>query len=204
MESTSRPLPGIDGTTDPKRTVPAPAGGTEGGHDGGADRTLMWSPSAQRTQGSRMRAFQRWVAEHRGVQTTDYRSLHEWSVTDLAGFWGAVWEYFEVLASVQPQFGRPGAVLADESMPGATWFPGTRLNYAQNMLRHAAERPDEVAIIGEHETLAATTLTWGELEGQVAALAAQLRRLGVRPGDRVAAVLPHIPQTVVALLATAS
>lgn len=184
-------------------TRPAPAD-TGAGHDGDGDRTLMWSPSAQRTEGSRMRAFQRWVAEHRGVQTTDYRSLHEWSVTDLEGFWGAVWEYFEVMASVQPDMSRAGAVLANESMPGADWFPGTRLNYAQNLLRHAADRPDEVAIIGEHETLAATTLTWGELEGQVATLAAELRRLGVGPGDRVAAVLPHIPQTVVALLATAS
>lgn len=183
-------------------SVPAPENAD--GPDGGTGRALMWAPSAGRVQGSRMHDFQRWVAEHRGVQTTDYRSLHEWSVTDLAGFWGSVWEYFEVLASVQPKMSRPGAVLADDSMPGADWFPGTRLNYAQNLLRHATERPDDVAIIGEHETLAATTLTWGELENQVAALAAELRRLGVGPGDRVAAVLPHIPQTVVALLATAS
>jgi acetoacetyl-CoA synthetase len=167
-------------------------------------RTLLWSPRAGRVEASRMRDFQRWVAEHRGVRTASYRDLHRWSVTDLEGFWGAVWEYFEVVASVQPELSAPGAVLADDSMPGAAWFPGVRLNYAQNLLRHAAERPDEVAVIGEHESRTATTWTWAELEAKVAALAAELRRLGVGPGDRVAAVLPHIPQTVVALLATAS
>jgi acetoacetyl-CoA synthetase len=162
-------------------------------------RVLMWTPAEARVEGSRMRDFQRWVAEHRGVSTDDYQSLHQWSVADLAGFWGSVWEYFDVVASRQPD-----TVLGDDSMPGADWFPGARLNYAENMLRHAAGRPDEVAVIGEHESLAGTTLTWRELEGQVAALAAELRRLGVGPGDRVAAVLPHIPQAVVGLLATAS
>jgi acetoacetyl-CoA synthetase len=185
-------------------SVPVQDTETGNGPDGGDGRVLMWAPSAGRVEGSRMRHFQRWVAEHRGVKTSSYRDLHRWSVTDLEGFWGAVWEYFEVVASVPPELSAPGAVLASEAMPGAEWFPGVRLNYAQNLLRHAATRPEEVAVIGEHETLAATTLTWGELEGQVASLAAELRRLGVRPGDTVAAVLPHIPQTVVALLATAS
>ncbi|GAB3710301.1 acetoacetate--CoA ligase [Nocardiopsis oceani] len=175
-----------------------------GAASGGDVRQPMWTPSAARVDGSRMRDFQRWVAEYRGVQTSDYTSLHRWSVSDLEGFWGAVWEYFGVLASRKPDLTRPGSVLADDSMPGSSWFPGARLNYAENLLRHAADRPDDVAIIGEHEELAATSLTWSELEAQVAALAAELRRLGVRPGDRVAAVLPHIPPTVVALLATAS
>jgi acetoacetyl-CoA synthetase len=192
VESTSRTVQGSGDATDPVRTAPEEASG----HDG---RTQMWTPSAARVEGSRMRRFQHWAAEHRGVQATTYRDLHEWSVTDLAGFWGAVWEYFDVVASAQPD-----TVLADDSMPGAEWFPGARLNYAENMLRHATQRPDDVAIIGEHETMAASTLTWGQLEAQVASLAAELRRLGVGPGDRVAAVLPHIPQTVVALLATAS
>jgi acetoacetyl-CoA synthetase len=180
-------------------SVPAPEDTSGRRPDDGTGRVRMWTPSASRTEGSRMRDFQRWVAEHRGVPTGDYRSLHEWSVTDLEGFWGSVWEYFGVVASRQPK-----TVLANDSMPGADWFPGARLNYAENLLRHAAQRPDEVAIIGEHESLESTTLTWRELEEQVAALAAELRRLGVQPGDTVAAVLPHIPQTVVALLATAS
>lgn len=179
----------------------APESGTTSRDDG---RQLMWTPSAARVEGSRMRGFQRWIDEYRGARTSDYASLHRWSVTDLEGFWGAIWEYFGVLASSRPDLSAPGSVLADDSMPGSSWFPGARLNFAENLLRHAADRPDDIAIIGEHEELAATSLTWSELEAQVAALAAELRRLGVRRGDRVAAVLPHIPHTVVALLATVS
>lgn len=186
-------------------TVPASETPQAEGNEGpdGA-RHLMWTPSRSRVEGSRMRDFQRWVAEHRGVRTTSYAELHTWSVEDLEGFWGAVWEYFDVVASVPPELSRRGAVLADDTMPGASWFPGVKLNYAENILRHAAARPDATALVGEHEGLPATTLSWGELEAQVAALAARLRELGVEPGDTVAAVLPHIPQTVVALLATAS
>ncbi|GAA1365174.1 acetoacetate--CoA ligase [Arthrobacter rhombi] len=195
-----------------RAVITPPAANSTSGDDAGAgtadtghgDRQLMWTPSTARVEGSRMLDFQRWAADHRGATARDYASLHQWSVTDLEGFWGAVWEYFGVEASVQPDLSRPGAVLANDTMPGASWFPGVKLNYAENMLRHAADRPDEIAIVGEHEQLAATALTWGELEAQVAALAAELRRLGVEPGDTVAAVLPHIPQAVVALLATAS
>ena len=163
------------------------------------ERKPLWTPSVQRAEGSDMFAFQRWLKEHRGVSTTDYSSLHEWSVTEVGDFWGAIWDYFGVIASVQPK-----GTLVDEKMPGATWFPGARLNYAENLLKHARQRPHDVALIGEHESLPATALTWKELEDQVAALAQQLRDFGVGPGDTVAAVLPHIPQTVVALLATAS
>ena len=162
-------------------------------------RKPLWVPSAQRVEGSEMYAFQRWLKEHRGISTTDYNSLHEWSITEVGDFWGAIWDYFEVVASVGPH-----GTLVDEKMPGATWFPGAKLNYAENMLKHAHQRPNDTALIGEHESLPTTTLTWKELEDQVAAVAQQLRELGVRPGDTVAAVLPHIPQTVVALLATAS
>lgn len=163
------------------------------------ERKPLWVPSTQRVEGSQMRAFQRWLEEHRQISTSDYRSLHEWSVTETGEFWSAIWDYFGVIASEEPT-----GTLVDEKMPGATWFPGAKLNYAQNMLKHAQDRPDDVAIIGEHETLPTTRLTWRELEAQVAAVAQQLRDLGVKPGDTVAAVLPHIPQTVVALLATAS
>lgn len=173
-------------------------------NDTGPVRKLLWEPAAARIENSRMRNFQQWIHKNRDVATKSYRALHAWSVADLEGFWGGIWEYFDVLASVHPDLRRNKTVLADGSMPGAHWFPGVKLNYAENILRHATEKPDEIAIIGEHETLKATTLTWSELEHQVASLAAYLRRLGVGPGDRVAAVLPHIPETVVALLATAS
>ena len=87
-------------------TAPAPADGGEES-DGGSGRTLMWSPSAQRTEGSRMRRFQHWVTEHRGVDTTSYRDLHRWSVTDLERFWGAVWEFFDVVPCGNPTRSSP-------------------------------------------------------------------------------------------------
>lgn len=189
----------------PKRAVGGTStqnAGSSASHDDA--RTLLWTPPQHQVEGSRMRYFQRWLSTHRDVQTDDYAGLHEWSVTDLEGFWGAVWEYFDVLASTPPDLSRPGAVLSDENMPNSVWFPGVRLNYAENILRHAAERPDEPAIIGEHEQLPSTKLSWRELEGQVAAVANTLRRWGIEPGDRVVAVLPHIPQAIVALLATAA
>ena len=144
-----------------------------------------------------MAEYQRWLTDTKGVVTTDYRSLWRWSVGDLEGFWSSIWEYFDVLAS-EPAT----AILADRAMPGARWFPGARLNWAENLLRHVdAAGP---AIVGLDETGSRTELGRTELISQVANLAARLRALGVRPGDRIAAVLPNIAPTVVAVLAAAS
>lgn len=118
-----------------------------------------------------------------------------------ARFWRAVWEYFDVPAAVGPGAG-DAAVLADPVMPGARWFPDVRLNYVDAVLRHAA-LPGP-ALIGIDETGARTAIDWAELPGRVGALAAHLRRMGVAPGDRVAAYLPDIPEAVVAFLATAA
>lgn len=146
-----------------------------------------------------MDRFARWVEQTRGVLLPDYAALHMWSVEHLEDFWGAVWSYFGVVASVAPE-----RVLASNQMPGARWFPGARLNYAENSLRAARTRPEAIAIVGEHESRDPDRWTWRELESQVAALARTLRQLGVEPGDRVAGVLPNIPETVAAMLATAS
>ena len=162
------------------------------------EHPLLWSPDADIVKNSQMHRFQRWLSE-RGIRTNGYRELQAWSVEDLSGFWSAVWDYFEVEADAQPT-----AILESTDMPGAAWFPGARLNYAQNLLRSARERPDDIAVIGTHESSPDTSWTWGQLAARTAALAAHLRELGVGPGDRVAAVLPHIPETVAALLATAS
>jgi acetoacetyl-CoA synthetase len=143
-----------------------------------------------------MAQYQRWLADMRGVHTSDYTSLWRWSVTDLDGFWSSIWDYFEVIGS------RGDIVLADAAMPGAQWFPGARTNWAQNLLRHSASaRP---AIVEVDERGESTSLSWAELSAQVANLAAALRGMGVQPGDRIAAVLPNIAPTVVAVLATAS
>jgi acetoacetyl-CoA synthetase len=163
-------------------------------------RELLWTPSEDRIRASGMRAYQRWLEHDRGLRFAGYQDLWRWSVDDLDGFWGSIWAHFAVTASAPPT-----AVLAERDMPGARWFPGARLNWAENLLRPAARRAaSHPAIVAVCEGREATEMTWAELTAQVASLAAELRALGVRPGDRVAAYLPNIPQAVVALLATAS
>ncbi len=143
-----------------------------------------------------MAQYRRWLAEQRGLQFGGYEQLWRWSTDDLPAFWRSIWDYFGVVAD-----GDPDPALVDVSMPGARWFPGVRLNYAENMLRG-----DESAMIvtALSQTRAAVTLTRGQLRDQVARAAAGLRRLGVGPGDRVVAYLPNIPEALVAMLAAAS
>ena len=118
-------------------------------------------------------------------------------MTDLDGFWQAVWDYCGIEASV-----RPTAVLGARTMPGADWFPGARLNYAQHVLRR--ERPGEDALYYQSETTPLAGLAWPDLGNGVRVLATRLRAMGIRPGDRVASCMPNIPQTVIAMLATTS
>ena len=132
------------------------------------------------------------------VDPTDYAALHRWSVTDLEGFWGAVWEYFDVDASTPYE-----RVLEEERMPGARWFPGATLNYAHHALRNLAagraggRRPGR-------DRVPAMRSTGERLRAQVASVAATLRELGVRAGDRVVGYLPNTPHAIVAFLAAAS
>jgi acetoacetyl-CoA synthetase len=142
-------------------------------------------------------AFARWLQRCRGRQFGDYDALWRWSVTDLDGFWQAVWDYCDIEASV-----RPAAVLGRRTMPGADWFPGARLNYAQHVLRN--ERAGQDALYHQSETTPLIGLPWPELGNAVRVLATRLRGLGVRPGDRVASCMPNIPQTAIAMLATTS
>ena len=144
-----------------------------------------------------MTAFARWLGRERGHRFDGYQELWQWSVTDLDGFWQAVWDYCGVEASAPPT-----AVLGARTMPGADWFPGARLNYAQHVLRN--ERPGQDALYHQSETTPLTGLPWPELANSVRVLATQLRALGIRPGDRVASCMPNIPQTAIAMLATTS
>ena len=132
-----------------------------------------------------------------GRSFASYDQLWRWSVDDLGGFWASVWDYFELGE-------RPDDVLPDASMPGATWFPGVELNYAEHALRLAGRRDDDTMIVARSQTRAPSSVTAGELREQVARVRAGLQRLGVRRGDRVAAYLPNIPEATIALLATAS
>jgi acetoacetyl-CoA synthetase len=155
---------------------------------------LLWTPSPERVAASRLTAFTAWLDE-RGHHFDSYDALWQWSVTDLDGFWQAIWDYGGIEASVPPE-----RVLGSREMPGAQWFPGARLNYAQHVLRR--ETPGQLALLSAGETAPLTGMDWADLAGQVRILATQLRARGVRPGDRVASYLPNIPQTVIAMLAT--
>ncbi len=119
------------------------------------------------------------------------------SVRDIEAFWQSIWDYFKVRSSAPHT-----KVLASRKMPGADWFPGARLNYAEHILRH--ERPDAEALVHFSERTPITTLSWIDLGNRVRTLATELRTMGVKPGDRVAAYLPNGPEAVIALLATTS
>ena len=146
------------------------------------------------------RRFAAASARH-GAPAGDYHQLWQWSVTQPARFWRAVWEFFDITATTGPGPGDE-AVLADPVMPGAQWFPGVRLNYVDQVLRHAGL--PGAAIVGVDEDGGRTVIDWSELPGRVGAVAAELRRRGVGPGDGVVAYLPDVPEAVVAFLATAA
>ena len=153
----------------------------------------------------RIAVYQRWLAERHGLQFARYEDLWRWSVTELDAFWRSVWDFFDIESRVPPQ-----VALAERRMPGASWFPGTELNYARQVLRHAqaAEAADHPAIVWADEPMLRAgrvrEMGWTELRDQVQALAASLKSLGIGRGDRVVALLPNRPETVVAFLAVAS
>ena len=147
------------------------------------------------------RRFAATAAARHGAPVGDYHDLWQWSVDHPARFWRAVWEFFDIHAARDPGEG-DAAVLADAAMPGARWFPGVELNYVEQVLRHR-DLPG-AAIIGVGEDGSRQRIDWAALPGRVGAVAAQLRRLGVGPGDRVAAYLPDIADAAVAFLATAA
>jgi acetoacetyl-CoA synthetase len=148
-----------------------------------------------------IRLYQDWLRDHHGLSFDTYQALWQWSVTDQPAFWQSLWD-FEGMHSPTP----PAAVLADPHMPGAKWFPGAKANYAQRVLRHvdAAQAAGLPAIVSDDEEGRVRELSWPELRRQVASFALSLRELGVQPGDRVAAYLPNVPETVVAFLGCAS
>ena len=158
---------------------------------------LLWVPTPERTADANVTAFMRWLRETRGLEFAGYPELWQWSVTETEAFWQAVWDSGDIIAAEQP-----AAVLGRADMPGADWFPGARLNYAENAMRW--ERPGEVALYHHSETAPVTPMYWDEFGPAVRTLATQLRALGVKPGMRVASTLPNIPQAVIAMLATTS
>lgn len=156
---------------------------------------LLWTPDPQRVANTRLVEYQRWLERERGFVFADYAALHRWSVTDIDAFWRSIFDCFDVRSStpVGPTLGRRG-------MPGAEWFPGVRLNYAEHVLRN--ERSDEDALFFLDETRPLAGFSWNRLGAQVRTLATRLRAMGIAPGDRVVAYLPNVPEALVAMLAT--
>src|SRR5690606_5581491 len=146
---------------------------------------------------SNLQAFRRFLKERHGLEFNDLQALRRWSVEHLEDFWQGVWDFFHIQSSTPPR-----AVLGRREMPGADWFPGATLNYAQHILRN--EKPGTPALFHSSESRALTPMDWSELAGRVRVLATQLRAMGIKPGDRVAAYLPNTPEAVIALLASAS
>lgn len=162
-------------------------------------RPVLWTPSDDFADSTRMAEFIRWLKTERGLAFLDYNALWEWSVADLDAFWSAIWAFFDVKASSQPS-----AVLTDRTMPGAKWFPGAHLNFAEHMLLQADKTPDREALIVQSETFGKTELSWRELTARVASVAFRLRQMGVVPGDRVVAILPNTETALISCLATLS
>ncbi|TFV88703.1 acetoacetate--CoA ligase [Blastococcus sp. CT_GayMR20] len=158
---------------------------------------LLWTPSPERARQTRLADFTRFAEQRTGRPFPEYADLWAWSTTELEAFWQAVWDYFDVRSSAPHT-----AVLADRAMPGARWFPGARLNFAEHVLRQ--ERPGQPALLAVGEATPLRELPWEEFTRQVRAVATHLREQGVRPGERVVAYLPNVPEAVVAMVATAS
>jgi acetoacetyl-CoA synthetase len=174
----------------------------------GHDQAPLWTPPSEMVEGARMSDFMKWVEQRHGHAFDDYPALWRWSVREIEQFWGDIWEYCGVRAStpyerVLADRGSLQSPIGSREMPGARWFEGARLNYAENMLLRERD-PDATAVLHASELRPLAELSWGELSEQVAVVAEGLRSIGVERGDRVAAYMPNIPETLIAFLACAS
>lgn len=158
---------------------------------------IVWEPSEELKAQSRLRAFMNWLSEQKRLHFDTYHELWQWSVTEIEKFWMCTWEFFDVHATSPYRY-----VVSGYDMPGARWFDGAMLNFAQHVFRNAThERP---AMIFQSEGRPLSHISWEELTTKVASVSAALRAMGIRRGDRVAAFLPNIPEAVIAFLACAS
>jgi acetoacetyl-CoA synthetase len=158
---------------------------------------LLWTPSADTVKNSHVMRFIAWLERERGLRFADYEALRQWSVSDLEAFWSAIWAFYDVRAE------RPyDRIIDGREMPGARWFVGSRVNFAEHMLRHErVATADEAVFLHSSETRPLARMTWHELGDAVRTFATSLRALGIVPGDRVVAYMPNIPETAIAMLA---
>ena len=159
--------------------------------------TPIWIPDDATIAAANLTRYREWLSRERDLDLADYRALHRWSIEDLPAFWSSLFAFSDL--RYHDRWETP---LASREMPGARWFPGCTLNYAENIFAKRHERRPMLLYADEGSAL--HSLSWADAACQVAALAACLRELGVRRGDRVVAYLPNIPEAVIALLAASS
>jgi acetoacetyl-CoA synthetase len=157
----------------------------------------LWTPTGQQTKRANMTRFINFVNEKHNLKVSTYDELYQWSIDRMSDFWAAVWEFTKIKAS------KPYDEVVDDlsTFPGAKWFSGARLNFAENLLRY---RDNHIAFVFRGETQKSAKMTYAELYNSVALLARSLRQIGVKPGDRVAAYMPNLIETAIAMLATTS
>ena len=158
---------------------------------------LLWTPSEERIKNSNIYRFIQFINQKYGTDFQEYRPLYQWSIDNIPDFWASMWEFADI------KYSKPYDRVIDDvnKMPGAKWFEGARLNFAENLLRF---RDDHKAFIFRGETQKSATMTYGELYDKVARLARSLREMGISPGDRVAAYMPNMMETAIAMLAATS
>jgi acetoacetyl-CoA synthetase len=158
---------------------------------------LLWKPSEEQIKKTNMYRFMNFIYERFGKSFQEYAPLHQWSIENISDFWAAFWEFAEVIHS------KPCDQVVDDvtKMPGASWFSGARLNFAENLLRY---RDDQIALIFKGEAQDSTKMTYAQLYDEVARLARSLKDLGIQPGDRVVGFMPNMPQSIIAMLAATS
>lgn len=163
------------------------------------ENQILWTPSAARANSSQMAAYQNWLQANRDLSFDSYNDLWDWSVTELEVFWQSICDFFQL------QFSAPATtVLTERRMPGAEWFPGARLNWAENILSAGLLHEEKQALVVHSETFDRSEVSWKQLRDSVSSLADNLREMGVGQGDRVAAVLPNTESAIIACLATTS
>ena len=159
---------------------------------------LLWKPSDEVKNGCRMADFMRYVNRRYGTDFHEYAELYQWSVEEIPDFWAALWDYFGVICS------KPYDMVVDDlnRFPGAKWFIGAKLNYAENILRYCDEDGTAVTFCGEDSHR--RQLTRREMKTRVERLASAFRAEGIKPGDTIAGYMPNLPETIIAMLAAAS
>ncbi|MGQ0528343.1 MAG: acetyl-coenzyme A synthetase N-terminal domain-containing protein, partial [Panacagrimonas sp.] len=159
---------------------------------------LLWTPRPEFAEQSEIAKFMRWLAQERALNFADYEALRQWSVSDIEAFWAAIWDYFKIDSDTAPT-----QVLDTRAMPGAKWFVGSRVNYAEHLLRYEAQaEAGEIAIHHLAENRPLASMSWQELGGSVRKLATRLRDLGIQPGDRIVSYMPNVPETTIAMIAS--